>query len=390
MNPAVPSFVVATPFRSVCDINARALAEEGLLRRYCLGTRRGTAGIPAELTRLLPVIGALATGSAMLFGSSQAESFRFRLHPMFDHWVKSQLRPGDNMISSYGYANASFARVRKCGGKTFLDGGNSHPENFWAILEEEHRRWNFPYPPLPTHHYERSLRMLEHVDFVLSPSTFVTESFLARGFRSGQIIPNVYPVDLSCFAPADVPRPTDRPLTIICTGSLSLRKGTPYLFEAFRMIRREVPDARLLLTKALARGMDAVLPRYQDLPVEWAPPLPHPELASRLRTADVFVLPSLEDGFAQTVAEAMACGLPVVTTPNTGASDLVEDGINGSIVPIRDPSALAEAVLAWWERIRAGETLLRRDPETELGYQHFKHQFLGRIWEVCGVSLEPN
>ena len=156
------------------------------------------------------------------------------------------------------------------------------------------------------------------------------------------------------------------------------------------MIRREVPDARLLLTKALARGMDAVLARYQDLPVEWAPPLPHPELAARLRTADVFVLPSLEDGFAQTVAEAMACGLPVVTTPNTGASDLVEDGINGSVVPIRDPSALAEAVLAWWERIRAGETLLRRDLEKELDYQHFKSQFLGRIWEACGVSLEPS
>jgi glycosyltransferase involved in cell wall biosynthesis len=68
----------------------------------------------------------------------------------------------------------------------------------------------------------------------------------------------------------------------------------------------------------------------------------------------VFILPSLEDGFARTVAEALACGLPVIVTPNTGASDLVEEGSTGSIVPICDAGAIAAKILEWWEKIRKG------------------------------------
>ena len=91
-------------------------------------------------------------------------------------------RPGNHIISSYGYANACFRWVRANGGKTFLDGGNSHPENFWNTLAEEHRRWKCPYPPVALHHYERSMAMMPDVDFVLSPSTIVSRSFLDRGF----------------------------------------------------------------------------------------------------------------------------------------------------------------------------------------------------------------
>jgi glycosyltransferase involved in cell wall biosynthesis len=50
----------------------------------------------------------------------------------------------------------------------------------------------------------------------------------------------------------------------------------------------------------------------------------------------------------------MACGLPVVVTPNTGSNDLVTEGLNGSVVPIRDPKAIADAILSWWARIQNG------------------------------------
>ena len=50
----------------------------------------------------------------------------------------------------------------------------------------------------------------------------------------------------------------------------------------------------------------------------------------------------------------MACGLPVVVTPNTGSNDLVTEGVNGSVVPIRDPQAIADAILAWWQKIQDG------------------------------------
>src|SRR5262249_9012668 len=159
----------------------------------------------------------------------------------------------------YGYANASFEHARKHGGRTFLDGGNSHPDNFWTILSEEHRRWNVSAPPIARHHYERSRAMMEHVDFVLSPSTFVSRSFLERGFKPEQILRNVYPLDLSCFKPPEAPRPKDRPLTIIAPGSLSLRKGTPYLLEAFRLVLKEQPKARLVLNRSMFSSVAPVV-----------------------------------------------------------------------------------------------------------------------------------
>jgi len=373
-------FVVATPARTVCDDNARALDKIGALRFIALGTRRGTRGIPPERTRRLPAFGLANYVMAGVFSPSTAESLRLRMHPWFDRWVLKQLQPGDHILSSYGYANECFKFVRRHGGKTLVDAGNSHPGNFRDLLAEEHRRWRCPLPPGPRHWLERSLAMMEHVDYVLSPSSYVTQSFLARGFRPEQILRNIYPVDLSCFSPATGPRPAARPLTLICTGSLSLRKGTPYLLDAFRLVRKQIPDARLLLTRAVMDDARPVLDANADLPVEWSPPLPHPQLAERLRGADIFILPSLEEGLARTACEAMACGLPVIVTPHTGANDFVQPGVNGEVVPIRDAPAMANAILKWAEKIFSGrwQPPARFDLEP-FTFGHFEREFLEQL-----------
>ncbi len=389
MNPA-PFFVVATPGRSVCDDNARALANASYLRLYAVGQRRGPAAVPPELTRHLRLLGMMRRFTELTLPPFQAESFRFRLHPWFDRWVQRQLLPGDHLISSYGYTNSSFDWVRAHGGKTYLDGGNSHPDNFWEIIAEEHRRWDCPYPPVALHHSARSRAMMEKVDFVLSPSSFVTRSFLARGFSPDQIIPSIYPVDLSCFTPSSVPRPASRPLTVTTTGTLSLRKGTPYLLEAFRLVLKKHPTARLRLTKSISDNIRPVLDRYSDLPIDWIPHLGHAALAESLRQADIFVLPSLEDGFARTVTEALACGLPVITTPNTGASDCIQPGLNGEIVPIRDPAAIANAILQWADRVMtASEPPPGRllNP-TQFTFDSFQRQFLSALADRNIIPVE--
>lgn len=379
-------FVVATPHRSVCDDNARALEQHGALRLLALGTRRGTAGVPRARTRLNPWIGLCSYAAAKLLPGFYAESFRFGLLPWFDRWTLGQLEPGDHIISSYGYANACFKWVRAHGGKTLIDAGNSHIENFWEILTEEHRRWGCSYPPVARHWYERSRAMMDDVDFVLSPSSYVTNSFLTRGFRAEQILRNVYPIDLSLFTPPQSPRPRDRPLTIVNTGSLSLRKGTPYLLEAFRLILKAEPNARLLLTAQVSESVRPVLARYRDLPIDWAPSLPQAALAERLRSADIFVLPSLEEGLARTSLEALACGLPIVVTPHTGSNDLVEPGVNGAVVPIRDPQAIADAVLAWWERLAGSQSPpVRFDPQP-LAFDTFAEAFLRQLRERGLIS----
>lgn len=379
MPPSSPraDFVVVEPRRTCCDYYARPLDRAGRLRFLAVGTRRGVSGVRLENTRLQPAVGLVTYAASKLFSNFRAESIRFRLHSWTDHFARRRMLPGDHVLSSYGYANACFQFARAHGGKTFLDAGNSHPENFWTILSEELRRWQSPFTPVARHHYERSLAMLEHTDYILAPSSFVANSFLERGFSPDRIFRGFYPVDLRLFTPPEIPRPKHRPLTIISTGRLSLRKGTPYMLEAFRSIRRQHPSVRFLLTEEVETNAIPIVERYADLPIHWAPTLPHAQLAERLRTADIFVLPSLEEGFVQTAAEAIACGLPVVLTPNTGTADLVIPGVNGETVPIRDSNAIAAAVYKWAERIlsETGWAGCRFDP-TLVSEQRFEEIFL--------------
>jgi glycosyltransferase involved in cell wall biosynthesis len=372
-------FVVVEPLRTCCDFYARPLDRVNRLRFLAVGTRRGVTGVRAEKTRLKPALGLVNFAAAKVFTNFRAESMRFRLHPWIDHWAKRQMLPTDNVLSSYGYANACFKLARRNGRRTFLDGGNSHPDHFWTILSEELQRWKSPYTPVARHHYQRSLAMLEDTDYVLAPSSFVANSFLTRGFEPNRVLRNCYPVDLRCFSPASMPRPRERPLTIISTGRLSLRKGTPYMLEAFRLIQKRHPSARFLLTQDCETNALPVLAQYRDLPIEWSPSLPHPQLAERLRSADVFVLPSLEDGFAVTVAEALACGLPVITTPNTGAADFVTRGQNGEIVPIRDAQAIAEAILKWGDLILSGNAAATQFDANRVSIETFEATFLRQL-----------
>jgi starch synthase len=408
-----PCFTLAVPYRTdYYNGYAAVLEQAGWLRNCVMWTRRPMPGTPENKNRLNPTLGLAAYCGARILPSYYAEAFRFALYPLFDRWAMTQLVPGDHIISSYAHANESFKWARKHGGKTFLDGGNSHPDNFWEILSEEHRRWNCPYPPVPKFYYERCRRMMEDVDYILSPSDFVSESFLVRGFMPEQIIPVVYPVDLTMFrsdfdsgwrmangsprrlnlvadgessaegsrvARASEERRPPRPFTIINTGSLSLRKGTPYLLEAFRMIRKQIPDARLLLTNAVSDSIKPILAKYSDLPIEWAPYLPPSQLAERLRSADLFILPSLEEGLVRTALEAMACGLPVILTPNTGTAQYVQDGVNGSVVPIRDVDAIVRQALLWRDKLAAGHTVPVGDLPAQFSQERLEQMLMGGV-----------
>ena len=364
-----PSFVVACPFRSVCDHHARVFAEAGLLRAYFLCGRRGTPGIPDELTRLYPTFGLWMYATGRLFTPRLAEFFRTGIHPLYDRWVRSQLQPGDHVLSSYGYANLSFEYARSHGGKTFLDAGNSHPDQFWEVVGREHRRWGCRSVPLPRHWYQRGKEMIPLTDFVFSPSSHVTKSFLSRGFRADHILDLPYPVDLSVFKPRfedkredenwkiedgsqrsifgsqnfDIQFLSPAPLRVICTASVSLRKGFPYLLDAMRIICQK-RKAVLLLTDVVEENMSSILRHFGDVPIEWSPVLPPAALAGRLLSADVFALLSVEEGQARTALEALACGLPCVVTEATGVADLVRKTGRGAVVPECDPVATATAI----------------------------------------------
>jgi glycosyltransferase involved in cell wall biosynthesis len=128
------------------------------------------------------------------------------------------------------------------------------------------------------------------------------------------------------------------PFTVIAVGTHDLRKGTPYLLEAWK--RAAIPNAVLELVGPLrlARGF---LDGYAGL-FTHRPHVPKVQLGERYAAADVLAFPTLGDGFGLVIQEAMCTGTPVITTPCGGGPECIDDGVNGWLVPPRDIDALVE------------------------------------------------
>jgi starch synthase len=109
--------------------------------------------------------------------------------------------------------------------------------------------------------------------------------------------------------------------------------------QAVESIGRDKAQLTLLGRQAAANcaPLEAAVHRYR-----WIPTLPHREVLREMQRHDVLVLPSLFEGFGLVILEAMAQGLVVIATPHTAAPDLIDDGVDGFVVPIRSSSAIAE------------------------------------------------
>jgi glycosyltransferase involved in cell wall biosynthesis len=172
-------------------------------------------------------------------------------------------------------------------------------------------------------------------DLILCGSEFVRESISACGGPADRCV--VLPYGVERRGAITQRKRHDGPLRVLTVGAIGLRKGTPYVLQAAKQLRG----------KAVFRmvGGITVLPPAEALlrkSVELTGPIPRTEMAEQFAWADVFVLPSLCEGSATVVYEALSAGLPVICTHNTGS--VVRDGVDGYIIPIRDSSALVEAI----------------------------------------------
>jgi glycosyltransferase involved in cell wall biosynthesis len=127
-------------------------------------------------------------------------------------------------------------------------------------------------------------------------------------------------------------------LRVLFLGQVILRKGIQYLVEAARMLERE--NVRFDVVGPIGICEQAVKSAPANMTFHGR--VSRDQARDWYRQSDVFVLPTVSDGFALTQLEAMAYGLPVIATPNCG--EVVRDGIDGLIVPARDASALAKAI----------------------------------------------
>ncbi len=180
---------------------------------------------------------------------------------------------------------------------------------------------------------------LKLADTVVVPSTFVKKTLAMYPGAARKIVVNPFGVPAK-IAPPRAFTTRDQPLRVLYVGSLTQRKGISYLFEAI-----EKAGAAVSLTVIGRRvGSSELRDKYLQQH-RWIATLPHSEILSEMQQHDVFVFPSLFEGMALVTGEALSQGLPVITTPNSGGDDILRDGLDGFIVPIRDPEAIAGRLL---------------------------------------------
>jgi alpha-maltose-1-phosphate synthase len=315
---------------------ARELAALGHDVRFysCVPRARAVRfGLPAHCHRgrllwLAPLLALASRGPVMI--RVLAESLLKRL---LDRAATISMEACDVFIGMSGLCVASARAARDRGAKVFLERGSRHIVSQKAILESipGARR-----PAVSTGDVERELAGYGIADVIVVPSRHAEESFRDAGVPPTKLFRNPYGVDLDMFAATA--KPSNKHPTVITVGSWSLQKGCDLLWQACRARG----SWRLVHVGSLA---DAPIPasdrfEHQDPVSQW-------KLAEQFAAADVMVLASRQDGFGLVLAQALACGLPVVCTDRTGGVDLremLDDPRWAVVVPHDDAEALRRGI----------------------------------------------
>ncbi|MEO8481899.1 MAG: glycosyltransferase family 4 protein [Acidobacteriota bacterium] len=235
-------------------------------------------------------------------------------------------------------------------GCTLLMRGSAHIAVQDAILQAEETRAGCPLERPSPWMISRERREYELADRVVVPSSFARDTFAQSGVAPARVVCLPLGVDVRAFQPmaADVAaraariRGGDR-LRVLYVGALSMRKGLLDLEAALARVVDVPLDVRLVgtLTPEAAGALGRMDGRvaHRDAIAQRA-------LPAEYRAADVFVFPTLEDGFGLVLTQAKAAGLPVLCTTNCAGADLIREGEDGWIVPVRSADAIADR-LRW-------------------------------------------
>ncbi|PTT02663.1 group 1 glycosyl transferase [Pedobacter sp. HMWF019] len=273
----------------------------------------------------------------------------------------------------YAYEDAAlktFKAAKKLGVKCIYDLPIAYWETGRKLMEEEARRLPAWAATLGGGIYDSETKLqrkkqeLELADVVVVPGDFVLHS-LPEWAAGKKVI----------VSPFGSPKPVqllqnksvDRPLRILFAGSMGQRKGLADLFAAVEMLGPG--QVELVIMGSLQAPLSFYKTAMPDFTYERS--RPHDQVLKLMQSCDVFCLPSIVEGRALVMQEAMSQGLPLLITPNTGGSDLVLEGQTGFCVPIRSPAALAEK-LQWY--------IDHREHTREMGKQAANHAAL-YTWE---------
>jgi alpha-maltose-1-phosphate synthase len=258
----------------------------------------------------------------------------------FDRWLSHKLGECDvlHCLSGSGFLAYRGAR-RRFGALTVCDRGSTHILFQQELMREEFDRHSTALVQTDQRIIDRELAEYENCDLIFVPSDVAYRSFIEYGIPPAKLRKNPYGTELEAFHPV---RKNDDIFRVIYVGAMSIRKGIRYLLEAIADLR--LPKFETWLIGPLLPEVKPILARYHGK-FRYFGAIDRRELHQYYSQGSVFVMPSIEEGLALVQGQAMACGLPVVATTNTGAADLFSDGVEGFIVPIRDPDAIRDRVL---------------------------------------------
>jgi glycosyltransferase involved in cell wall biosynthesis len=309
-------------------------------------------GVPDERVRSFVTHGVASRVLDRLPGATLGRWTQPAMHRLLGTWAARTLagEPWD-VIHGWSGVSEEFLRSSRVRCRvSLLMRGSAHIVEQGRLLEEEERRSGVPLDRPSAWMTARELREYELTGHIGVLSTFALESFVAKGVSRDRLCVVPPGVEVAAFRPDAQAREARRSrilgpgrLKVLYVGTVSLRKGLLDFAAAidqlegapmeFTFVGPILPEARQVVERL--RGRAAFVGK-----------VPQERLATHYAGADLFVFPTIEDGFGVVLAQAKAAGLPVVTTPNSAGADLVTDGDDGWLVPIRDAKALAARLRA--------------------------------------------
>ncbi len=274
--------------------------------------------------------------------------------------------------SSFSYHAFSSAKNIKC--LKILERGSTHIEFQDKILHEEYLIQNIKPKFISKYIIEKEKKEYELADYIMVPSEFAKKTFLEKGFNENKIIKNSYGVDLEEFKPDNLIRNSESKFRIIYTGTVSVRKGIMYLLEVFDDLKLE--NTELLIVGNIEEDLNKVLKKYKsNKKIIFKKSVKQSELKKFYDISHVFVTCSIEEGLSMVQIQAMSSGLPVICTINSGGQEIVNEGVDGFVLPIRDKARLKDKILFLY---------YNRNICIEMGKKAQKKAFKHFSWEKYG------
>lgn len=206
-------------------------------------------------------------------------------------------------------------------------------------------------------------------DVLLVNSNFVKETFIQQGFDAGKIVV-IYLGVREDFWGLKKNYVLSKKIKLLFTGSFGFRKGGEYLLKALQLLEERELECELTIVGGYSGGK-TLLEKYPSKNIRLTGVIPQDEMKAYLQHADLYVFPSLCEGCAQSGMEALAAGLPVIATYESGLP--IEDGVNGFIVKSKDEKAIVDAILRLVANDELRESIGRKAMERMKNYTWDKY-----------------